>query len=1047
VSPPADPRVKERFLQVLELSPEERERDLVQLAEEDPELARQVRALLTAHGDAAAEELERLPRVLAGALNPVPGAAGQRLGDYELLEEIGSGAFGSVWRARQVSLDRIVALKVLRSGRLLSRHDPERLRAEAEAIARLDHPHIVPVYEVGEHEGLAYFTMKWIEGGTLAQRLDRAWPSRRAALLMTDVARAVHHAHQRGLLHRDLKPSNVLLDLEGRPFVADFGIAKRLEHGVAATTTQALAGTPAYMAPEQALGGELTVATDVWALGCLLYELLAGRPAFGGGPVSEVLLRVRESEPEALRSLAPHVPRDLETIVLHCLRKEGARRYPSADALADDLERWLGSEPIAARRTGSLERLLLFTRRSPLTATLIGVAAGLVLLLAVGATWASVELGARLRDSYLDTARATRLASRVGARASALDLLVRAATIRVDDDLRDEAIACLAMIDLARERTLERPGEGEGRILFDAAQERVALQDGDDLCVLSLDQDSERMCLEGVSTAGFVRWSPDGRWLLARLDTGSGPASTAVWDMSRGEVATTLPGLVQARAADFAPDGRTLALGTTDGELVLVELPSGRELVRRPPESEDQRVSALAFAPDGAQLVAIVTADEAEDRLCLLQTETLAVRSELELPYTGFHACFMGAGDRLAVAGGDFRIHVHSVPDLEPLFECQGHAAEVVEVFASPEAPLLLSNSWDETARVWDAADGTEIRRFSARALGFTRDGKGLASADDSEVSLWRVTDDRVWRRVALHTGKSPRKLAFAPDGRRIASAGPDGLYLWGRDEGAGRVQVLTSDVDDLCFLDEHTLLACGGEGLLRIAIERASDPEVLLPGPLVSLAVASEGGLVAALARSALHLLDPRRPAEVRSVRGLSNLEFVSLSADGLRVAAGNWRGQGVRVWDLSTLDEPRVFVPTEMNVAAAISPDGRRLATASSRRFELWDVDTGERLLEVERWRAFGNSPAPVVFSPDGRLVAFGLASEVVRLIDTRTLATRATLEPPRPEAISRLAFSPEGSILGAACNTNAVHLWDLAELGHELAAMGLDGPLVGR
>ncbi len=275
-----------------------------------------------------------------------------RLGGYELLEELGRGGMGVVYRARQLGLDREVAVKMILRGQLASPVDRERFRAEAEAAARLDHPHIVPVYEVGESEGRPFFSMKYIAGRTLSQLLaEHPLPAREAAQILATVSRAIHFAHQNGVLHRDLKPSNILIDADGVPHITDFGLAKRITEPVSLTKSGAILGTPSYMAPEQAAGarGEVGPASDVYSLGAVLYHTQTGRPPFqAASPVDTVLL-VLEQDPVPPRVINPKADRDLEMIALRCLQKPADLRYASAAALADDLEAYLHDEPIAAR--------------------------------------------------------------------------------------------------------------------------------------------------------------------------------------------------------------------------------------------------------------------------------------------------------------------------------------------------------------------------------------------------------------------------------------------------------------------------------------------------------------------------------------------------------------------------------------------------------------------------------------------------------------------------------------------------------------------------
>jgi TolB-like protein/predicted Ser/Thr protein kinase/Tfp pilus assembly protein PilF len=298
------------------------------------------------------------------------------LGDYTLLEEIGRGGQGVVYRARQKSLNRTVALKVIRAGQWTTKEQLKRFRLEAETAASLDSPNIVPIYEVGERDGSYYFSMKLVEGGPLDQLFEREpMPIRRAAELIAKLARAVHYAHQRGILHRDIKPGNVLLDANGEPHLTDFGLARLTETESTVTRTIETLGTPSYMAPEQALGNPagagLTGATDVYGLGAVLYHLLTGHPPFAGGTTYETIRLLLETEPRQPRLWNPKIDRDLSTICLKCLEKNPQHRYPSALALAQDLERWLKHEPIHARRTGIFGRGKKWVRRNPTRALLL----------------------------------------------------------------------------------------------------------------------------------------------------------------------------------------------------------------------------------------------------------------------------------------------------------------------------------------------------------------------------------------------------------------------------------------------------------------------------------------------------------------------------------------------------------------------------------------------------------------------------------------------------------------------------------------------------
>ena len=370
--------------------------DATQPATPSPPPASDPEAASTRHGPAAL--IADAPTASAAASGEVTGdhddedhplalPSGDRVryfGDYELLRELGRGGMGVVYKARQASLNRPVALKMIRAGALSSDGDLRRFQNEAEAVALLDHPRIVPIFEVGSHQGQGYYTMRFVPGESLADRLE-SYRGRYAAIarLVAEVAEAVYHAHCRGVLHRDLKPANVLMDEQGTPHVTDFGLAKRIEGDSELTHSGAILGTPAYMAPEQASGrrGAVTTATDVYGVGAILYALLTGHAPFQGAGVAETLDLVRNQPPEPPHVADPRVPRDLEVICLKCLEKEPARRYPTAAALADDLRRFAAGEPIAARPVGALERGWLWCKRNPTVASL---AALFVLALVLG---------------------------------------------------------------------------------------------------------------------------------------------------------------------------------------------------------------------------------------------------------------------------------------------------------------------------------------------------------------------------------------------------------------------------------------------------------------------------------------------------------------------------------------------------------------------------------------------------------------------------------------------------------------------------------------
>jgi tetratricopeptide (TPR) repeat protein len=345
---------------------------------------------------------DQLPPSAGSVIQAAPPAV---FGDYELLGELGRGGQGVVYRARHRGLGRVVALKTIAPAYLAGARAWERFQIEASAAARLDHPNIIPIYEVGERDGFCFYSMKLVEGTTIEQLVAGGVPDSEAcqhvAAISVKVAQAVHHAHQRGVLHRDLKPSNILLDREHEPHVSDFGLARQLTEDSTLTATQGLIGTPAYLPPEVAGGGirQATVASDIYGLGAILYHLLTGRPPFGGGPIAATLRAVQETEPALPKALNPSVPRDLETICLKCLEKEPARRYASAQELAEDLGRFLRDEPIEARPLNPAERVWRSCRRKPALASVVVLALLLVLVLGIGSPIAAYRINQARRQA------------------------------------------------------------------------------------------------------------------------------------------------------------------------------------------------------------------------------------------------------------------------------------------------------------------------------------------------------------------------------------------------------------------------------------------------------------------------------------------------------------------------------------------------------------------------------------------------------------------------------------------------------------------------
>jgi predicted Ser/Thr protein kinase len=417
---PDPKRVEAVFAAALEITePAGRLKLLDQACDGDPVLRKRIEELLSAHQQASGfleeAKLEEAKPMTIGEMPTIdmpesmksiaPGSLLRYFGDYEVLELIAHGGMGVVYRAKQVSLNRVVALKMILSGQLASSAAVQRFRQEAEAAANLDHPNILPIYEVGEHDGQHYFSMKLIGGGSLADLIPKIkGKSKEIARLVETIASAVHFAHQRGILHRDLKPANILIEADGTPVITDFGLAKRVGEHSGMTQSGAALGTPSYMPPEQARGSkDISTSADVYSLGAILYEMLTGQPPFKAGSVIETLRLVVEKEPAAPRSLNRRIDKELSTIAMKCLEKDPAKRYASAEALANDLQRWRKGEPISARRAGLIRRTRKWLVRNPIPVFLLLAAVTTTAIIGVSLLRTQAALADARWQTYVST--------------------------------------------------------------------------------------------------------------------------------------------------------------------------------------------------------------------------------------------------------------------------------------------------------------------------------------------------------------------------------------------------------------------------------------------------------------------------------------------------------------------------------------------------------------------------------------------------------------------------------------------------------------------
>jgi eukaryotic-like serine/threonine-protein kinase len=1001
---------------------------------------------------------------------------------YEILQEVGRGGMGVVYKARQLSLNRPVALKMILAGPHAGITERDRFRREAEAVAALQNPHIVQIFEIGEANGHLYLALEFVDGGSLAQHLGGTpWSARDAAELIVLLARAVQFAHSHGIVHRDMKPGNILL-VGGRmgkfggngkaekpqplnrtltqshpttspaynpiPKITDFGLAKRLGDTANpdGTKTGAVMGTPSYIAPEQASGKTRDVgpAVDVYALGAILYELLTGRPPFTGETPLETVLQVLHDDPVPPKRLQPGIPRDLETICLKCLDKNPAKRYANADALADDLRRYLTGEPIEARPLSAWGRGVKWARRHPSLALLgtVTIAATIALVGVLSVAYARVKDAVTQKEKEAETARkAQEQESKERGRAERLaaeNEKRRVEAVERNEELKREAERTRRSayaLQLAQVAAMcERDPHRALGLLEDTTRCPLDLRDFTWAYLHRLCQREERVYLDHQPNDSLhaVAYSPTGMFVATAGDAGD----VRVWDPRTGRTWVVLTGITgRVRGVAFSPDGEVVAAAGADHTIRLWELPvdmlaTARKTVNVLPllqrvvkplslnpsitlnEAHAAEVNCVAFSPDGRFLVS--------------GGENGVLRW---WDVWGWHSTNPDVG----IAGGASAVaasltHARRSLDPHPVWEFrsfEAHPGGVLSLAFSAGGEVLVSGGADRTARVW-AADGASLIHTltgyadAVLAVAVTPDGKLVATVNNGSIPTIRLTSvatGREVRRLIGHT-RSAFALAISPDGELLASTGLDQtIRLWGVEDGVERGLLLGHDqrVSGVAFSpDRRMLVSAGMDGTARVWQTTV-------------------------------------RPYEVaEAARDLTPL-VATMSASGSTFAVGDERGR-VQVFRSDFFSGrvngvasrlPFQLTPVPLTSpgngpvrAVATSPDGRILLASTDQAVFVW-----QNFYPSGRRPGLGSPlplkipvplrvPQPVygmVVSPDGRSVAT-LDREGIRVWNLNFIPV--TVDPPNtliapegPGLIERvpdawdIAFSPDGNKLAVA------------------------------
>ncbi len=1006
---------------------------------------------------------------------------GQQLsyvGNYELLEEVARGGMGIVYKARQTPLGRIVAVKMIISGRLATEQDVERFQFEAQAAASLQHPNIVSIHEVGQHEGWHYFSMDYVEGRDFSAILRlNLLPAKIAATYVRQMAEAIHYAHLQGVLHRDLKPSNILIDSHDQVRITDFGLALRVEGDQGLTQTGQIVGTPSYMPPEQAQCNRALIgpASDVYALGAVLYESLTGRPPFRADSVMKTLDQVIHAEAASLRTLNASIPKDLETICLKCLEKEPHKRYGTAQLLADDLGRFLCGEPVMARRVGPLSRAWRWCRRKPVVAGLSAVSALAIALTIIVLVYSREIIAMALAD------RTTALSNLEIEQGKTLDALGQ----------KTDALNRLSIEEYKAREALVEKSAALRRERITAYSQTLTLARRE-----WLDGNLART-LELLNTC-----HPDLRhWEWHYLRRICEPASLYT--------AASAAGMSGANRMPITLDGKSLlvhhAATNAAEELVVTDASTGATTSRF--HSPGESLGQIAVSGDGQLML-----NGSSKMMGLLHTSFIELREtqggklvfKADLPDFSLEAIAVDAdGARWAVSGSvwqhgaqstrdwEVRLWKRESPDTPTTLSAKTNSTRALQF--SPDKTRLLTchrsgfEMWETAGFTQIAADvlppGSAANSLFGALPCFRGDGTQFAYAAGNSVVVY---DTATGAKVRTFYVDKPAisAVAFGDGDRKLAYGTVRGNVVLldlqsGKEDVLLRLPQAISQVD--FSPDGSRLVTLNGQGQLQIWDAVASPESDAISGHAghsFTAAFDRSGGLVATVGEHnkvrVWDVVSKQLKREISPFKGevydvafsANGTQLATAGAEGIQVwnletgealhrftiASGmpmgfgdrvefarqdNWlvggHERGATIWDLGTGLEVRSFgvgKGSDWLSSARLSADGSRLATCGHEgNLQLWDTATGRELFKVEE----EDTLYTLTFSPDEKqILACGLDKDIL-IVDAITGAEVKRLSG-HAQGANTVAFSNDGKRLVSAGLDGVIKIWD-AETGLEL------------